>query len=310
MPDSTIPQKMTVKAREADRLIPEPPPGMPASELHPARRPRRRIPFLAWFIFIAGAIYFFLPLYGTFVFSLQKVRGTYSFAAYTSALTEPAFIESFIFSNIMAVCTIIFSLLLVVPTAYWVQLKVPKWRPVVEFISLLPFVIPAIVLVFGMIKIYSRPLQIAGVTLIPALTNSTLGTNVMLVAAYVVLSLPYMYRSVDNGLRAMDVRTLTEAAQSLGAGWPTILFRIIFPNLRAALLSGALLTFAIVVGELTLATFLDRPAFGPYLALIGNRQVYESAALSIVTFGMTWLAMILINVITGTRGQGTVSGAH
>ena len=49
-------------------------------------------------------------------------------------------------------------------------------------------------------------------------------------AGYTVLSLPYMYRSVDNGLRAMDVRTLTEAAQSLGASWFTIIFRIIFPN--------------------------------------------------------------------------------
>jgi putative spermidine/putrescine transport system permease protein len=275
----------------------------------PPRR-RRRIPLFAWLIFIAGAIYFILPLYGTFIFSLQKVRDTYSFAAYASALTEPAFIRSFLFSNVMAVCTIIASLLLVVPTAYWVQLKVPKWRQVVEFISLLPFVIPAIVLVFGMIKIYSRPLEIAGITIVPALTNSTMGTNFLLIAAYTVLSLPYMYRSVDNGLRAMDVRTLTEAAQSLGAGWPTILFRIIFPNLRSALLSGALLTFAIVVGELTLASFLNRPAFGPYLAQIGNSQVYEPAALSIVTFALTWLAMILINIVTGTRGQSTVAGAH
>jgi putative spermidine/putrescine transport system permease protein len=117
-----------------------------------------------------------------------------------------------------------------------------------------------------------------------------------------------MYRSVDNGLRAMDVRTLTEAAQSLGAGWPTILARVIFPNLRAALLSGALLTFAIVVGELTLATFLNRPAFGPYLALIGNQQTYEPAALAIVTFGLTWLAMILINVFTGGAKNATVTG--
>ena len=39
------------------------------------------------------------------------------------------------------------------------------------------------------------------------------------------LALPYMYRAVDTGLRAIDVRTLTEAAESLGAGWPTILFR-------------------------------------------------------------------------------------
>ncbi len=281
----------------------------PAAPLQPGRTRRTFAPF-SWLWWTIGMLYLGLPLYGTFVFSLQKTRGTLSFAAYTSALSEPLFLRTFLFSNIMAFSTIIVSLMLVVPTAYWVQLRAPKWRPAVEFISLMPFVIPAIVLVFGLIKTYSRPLQLLGITIIPPLTNSTMTTNVLLVAAYTVLSLPYMYRSVDNGLRAMDVRTLTEAAQSLGAGWPTILFRVIFPNLRSALLSGSLLTFAIVVGELTLASFLNRPAFGPYLALIGNHQTYEPAALAIVTFGLTWLAMILINVATGGKKGATVTGVR
>jgi putative spermidine/putrescine transport system permease protein len=270
----------------------------------------KRVPWFAWIWWIAGMLYLVVPLYGTFIFSLQMERGTWSFAAYRSALTEPKFIESFLFSNVMAVGTIFLSLLLVVPTAYWVLLKAPNWRPVVEFISLLPFVVPAIVLVFGLIKTYSHPTYVLGIQVFPAMTNSTITTNMLLIAGYTVLSLPYMYRSVDNGLRAMDVRTLTEAAQGLGAGWATILFRIIFPNLRVALLSGALLTFAIVVGELTLASFLNRPAFGPYLALIGNHQVYQPAALTIVTFGLTWLAMILINVVTGGSRQGVAGAAR
>ncbi len=271
---------------------------------------RRNFALFSWLFWTIGALYLILPLWGTFIFSLQKERGTLSFAAYTSALSEPMFLRTFLFSNIMAFSTIFVSLLLVVPTAYWVQLRAPKWRPVVEFISLMPFVIPAIVLVFGLIKMYSRSLSVFGVDIIPPLTNSTMATNLLLVMAYTVLSLPYMYRSVDNGLRAMDVRTLTEAAQSLGAGWPTILGRIIFPNLRTALLSGALLTFAIVVGELTLASFLNRPAFGPYLALIGNHQTYEPAALAMVTFGLTWLAMVLINVVTGGNRGATVTGVR
>ena len=143
----------------------------------------------------------------------------------------------------------------------------------------------------------------------PGLTNTTLGTNMLLLAGYVVLSLPYMYRAVDTGLRAMDVRTLTEAAQSLGAGWPRILWSVIFPNLRVALLSGALLTFAIVVGELTLANFLDRPAFGPYLWLLGQHRTYEPSALSIISFALTWAAMVLLQFFTrGTQGQ--VAGAR
>jgi putative spermidine/putrescine transport system permease protein len=209
----------------------------------------------------------------------------------------------------MAICTILASLLLIVPTAYWVHLRLPRWRPVVEFVSLLPFVIPAIVLVFGFIKLYSKPITLLGIPLFPSLTTSNLSTNVLLIAGYTVLSLPYMYRAVDNGLRAMDVGTLTEAAQSLGAGWWTILWRIILPNLRTALLSGALLTFAIVVGELTIATFLARPAFGPYLALLGNHRAYEPAALAIVSFLLTWVAMGLIDRVTRST-QDVVASSH
>jgi putative spermidine/putrescine transport system permease protein len=210
----------------------------------------------------------------------------------------------------MAVITIIVGILLIVPTAYWVQLRVPQFRPVMEFITLLPFVIPAIILVFGLIKTYSKPFEIFSIPIFPALTNNEFGTNVLLIAGYLVLSLPYMYRSVDNGLRAMDVRVLTEAAQSLGAGWFSIFFRVILPNLRTALLSGALITFSTVVGELTLASFLGRPAYGPYLAQLGNHQAYEPAALSIVSFGLTWVAMVIIQYITRDTGQTTVAGGR
>ena len=137
----------------------------------------------------------------------------------------------------------ILSIALIVPTAYWVRLRVPRLRPVVEFVTLLPFVIPPVVLVFGLIRAYSRPPL--------PLTYTDLGSTALLVFAYVVLSLPYMYRAVDAGLRAIDIRTLTEAAQSLGAGWLTIIVRIILPNLRVALLSGAFLSLAIVIGEFT-----------------------------------------------------------
>jgi putative spermidine/putrescine transport system permease protein len=259
--------------------------------------------------FGAGALYFLLPLYGTLDFSLRMQRGVLSLRAYEIALADPRFIRSFTFSSQMAVLTIIFSLLLIVPTAYWVHLRLPRLRPVVEFLTLLPFVIPAIVLVFGLIRTYARPVTLGSVTILPALTRTVIGTNFLLVAGYVVLSLPYTYRAVDNGLRAMDVRTLTEAAQSLGASWPTILFRVIFPNLRTALLSGALLTFAIVIGELTIANFLARPAFAPYLALLSNSRAYEPAALSIVSFALTWVAMGVIQFLTrGTQAQ--VAGAH
>jgi putative spermidine/putrescine transport system permease protein len=269
----------------------------------------RNVSWLSWIVIVLGALYFLTPLVGTFDFSLRALRDQLSFAAYERAFADDRFVQSFVYSNLLAVATIVVSVLLIVPTTYWVHLYLPQLRPLVEAISLLPFVIPAITLVFGFIKVYSRPLEVVGIPIVPPLLSTSLSTNIVLVAGYTVLAMPYMYRAVDNGLRAIDVRRLTEAAQSLGAGWGTILFRIILPNLRTALLSGALLTFAVVVGELTLATFLGIPAFGPYLQQLGQHQAYEPAALTIVSFALTWLAMVLISIVT--RGDtGSTAASH
>jgi hypothetical protein len=124
------------------------------------------------------------------------------------------------------------------------------------------------------------------------------------VDGYGGLGLPYMYRSVDAGLRAIDVRTLTEAAESQGAGAATILFHIILPNIRSAILSGAFLTFAIVIGEFTFASLLDRPAFGPYLQLIGASRAYEPAALAVMAFALIWACLGLIQLVGGAPAPG------
>jgi putative spermidine/putrescine transport system permease protein len=119
-----------------------------------------------------------------------------------------------------------------------------------------------------------------------------------------------MYRSVDTGLRAIDVRTLTEAAQSLGAGWGTILFRVILPNIRVAILSGAFLSFAIVIGELILAQYLVKPAFAPYMAYQIQQKAYEPAAMAIISFALTWAAMGIIQWVGRGGGQAQVGGGH
>jgi len=266
-------------------------------------RPRRvgagRI--ASWIIFLAGVIYFILPLITTIAFSLRlQPFGQ----AYRNVINQdPQFASSLIYSGFIGIVTIVISVLLIVPTAYWVRLRLPRVRPYVEFVTLLPFVIPPVILVFALLRAFSGgPLP---------LTTSDEGLNVMVVGAYVILSFPYMYRAIDSGLRAIDIRTLTEAAQSMGAGWGRILWAVILPNLRVALISGAFLTLAIVIGEFTIASFLVRPAFGPYLSLLGHDRAFEPAAVSIISFGLTWMAMGIIALLgRGSRQSVQVAGAR
>jgi putative spermidine/putrescine transport system permease protein len=270
------------------------------------RRPRRegapiRKVVSAWIILVVAIAYFLLPLVGTLLYTF-KDRPWYN--AWADALSDPMLWTTLGYSFLIGVITIVLSILLLVPTAFWVRLRLPKIRPLVEFVTLLPFVIPPIVLVYGLVITFSRPPLL--------LTTTEQGSNFVLVCAYVVLSFPYMYRAIDAGLRTIDIRTLTEACQSLGAGWPTIMWRVILPNLRVAILSGAFLTLAIVMGEFTIANFLARQGmFAVWLQQISFDRPYEPSAIVLISFFMTWVAMGVIGFIgRGRRDNVELTGAH
>ncbi len=257
-----------------------------------------KVPLLSTLIAVAGALFFFVPLIATFKFSLQMRRGEYSFDAYRSVFESDTFLDVLAFSATASLTAILVGALLVVPTAYWVRLKLPEMRPVIEFLSLLPLIIPPVVLVFGYVRVYGTG------SFLP-LTMSEQGTNVLLVIGYVVLSVPYMYRAVDNGMGAIDIATLTEAAESLGASRMRTITTVIFPNVRSAILSGAFLTFSISLGEFVITSLLNRPGFGPYLVQAGQDFAYQPAALAIMAFAFTWGCMVLMEYFaTRKPGQG------
>jgi putative spermidine/putrescine transport system permease protein len=261
---------------------------------------------ISWVVLIGVGLYFFIPLLATFLHSIKPVINGVPdpTLAYRTILGLPSFYGGLIYSFVIGLLTIFFSLLIIVPTAYWVRLRAPRLRPIVEFVTLLPFVVPPIVYVFGLIRTYGGPPF--------PLLETNLGSDAVLVAAYVILSFPYMYRAVDTGLAAIDVRALTEASQSLGAGWARIILRVIFPNLRTAILAGAFLTLAIVVGEFTIAIYLARnQAFGPWISLLGRTQPYTPAVVTLISFALTWLAMRVIAYLgRSSRTRIQVAGAR
>ncbi len=274
--------------------------GPAASAVAPAGRGLQGKTLGSWIFLFLSLAYFFLPLIGTLLFSL---RAQPFLSAYTDMINDPQVWKTLGYSFVIGIITIIVSMGLLVPTAFWVRLRLPQLRPVVEFVTLLPFVVPPIILVFGLITRYSQPPL--------PLTGSNLGSDALLVCAYVVLSFPYMYRAVDTGLRSIDIRSLTEASQSLGAGWPTILWRVILPNLRVSILSGAFLTLAIVIGEFTIANFLARPMFATYLQLISGNLAYQPAAVALMSFAITWAAMGAISLVgRGGRAKIQIGGTR
>jgi putative spermidine/putrescine transport system permease protein len=222
--------------------------------MHASRK--RRLDAFRYVVFTVFGLFFLLPLLAMARFSLEGAKlGTWSGTAWKQIASYqgegvPPLASSIEITLELAVITCVVMLVLLVPTMVWVRLRVQWLARTMEFLSLLPLTIPAIVLVVGLGPIYNK---------IQHFSLSAL----MLFFIYVVLALPYAYRALAAGLGAIDVATLSEAARSLGASWFTVMVRVIAPNMRQAILNALLLTFSLVLGEFTIA----------FLLLYNNLQV-------------------------------------
>ena len=217
----------------------------PARPRRMQTRRRRRLNLFRYVVFVAFGLFFVLPIYAMVRFSLQGVKpGEYSLKAWRQIASSPDLVGAIEITLELAIITCVVVLLLLVPTMIWVRLRVQWISRTVEFLCLLPLTIPAIVLVVGLAPVYRTIRQHAGLSAL------------QLFWAYAILALPYAYRALAAGLDAIDVKTLSEAARSLGANWLTVMWRVIAPNMRQALLNATLLTGALVLGEFTIASLL------------------------------------------------------
>jgi putative spermidine/putrescine transport system permease protein len=252
---------------------------------------------LIWLVL--AALVFIVPIYSVVQFSLAGVQpGQSPFHWYLTVFDDPMFRSSFWLSIQISLETVAVSLVLMVPTVFWVHLRLPGLRPVMDLISILPFVVPPIVLVVGLLPFLEK---ITWLFVRPEVLS----------LIYVIFALPFLYRALDAGLRAIDLRTLVEAAESLGAKLPRTLLRVILPNLRAAIIGGSLLTIAIAMGEYTVASLLEFSTFSVYTYTIGTSTAYEGVALSFISFIFVWGAMLSLYLLgRGGRNEAAVAITH
>jgi putative spermidine/putrescine transport system permease protein len=256
-----------------------------------ASRTRRRVPvaIARWAILIVAIGYFVLPLFAMLEFSTRGARGARTLDAWIAIGSDPNLVDSIIVSLELAVLTVLGMLLLLVPTMTWTYLRVPRMRRVVEFLCLLPLAIPAIVLVVGIAPVYR-------------VLNSFMGGSALtLVFVDIILVLPFAYRAIDGGLRSIDVKTLADAARSLGASWPRVIGQVIVPNIRGGILSASVLAVALVLGEFTISSLLNFRTLQVVIDLLGKRNAYVSVAVSLAALIFAFLLIMLITYVARER---------
>ncbi|WP_169952916.1 ABC transporter permease [Microbispora sp. H11081] len=269
-------------------------------------RPRRPRVWRGVVLLLAG-VYFLVPLIASFVFTVKAPGQGFSLDAYGRIFSTEGFGGSLLLSLGLGLATIVVVLLLTLPAAVAVRLGAPRLRPVLEVVCTLPLVVPPITFVAGISTVLRwGPDYLASTPFyqtIIALQNP--GFPVVLVLAYVVLALPFAYRSLDAGLGAIDVRTLSEAARNLGASWPHVLLRVIIPNMRSAMASASFLTLALVLGEFTIARLLSFQTFPNWIYRISGSQAQVSVAVSVFSLLITWLLLLALSSAGARQRSGS-----
>ena len=242
--------------------------------------------------YVVFGLFFLLPLYSMLDFStLDVATGARTGKAWSALVQDEVLRASIITSIVLAVLTTVLMLALLVPTMIWVRLRVPQASRLIEFLCLLPLTIPPLVIVVGISNVYAWVSYFFG--------NSAY----TLTFVYVVLVLPYSYRAIDSALSSINVVTLAEAARSLGAGWSTVILRVILPNITAGVTNATFVTVALVLGEFTFTSLLNFPQTMPYvIAAIGKTDAPVSVAAALGSLIFATLLLLLFSLV-GRRNR-------
>lgn len=252
-----------------------------------------------WVILGGLGVLFAIPMLGLLEFSFRDGLGGEYTTEHWVALFSPENARTYrsLFtaignSFVLAAVTVAIVLALLLPTMVLVHLRFPRLRRVLEFICIIPITVPAIVLVVGLAPVYSIVVKVFG------------GSVWTLAFAYGITVLPFAYRSIRSSLDAIDVVTLSEAARSLGASWPIVLWAVLLPNLRRGILAASFISVAVVLGEFTIASLLNRVNLQTALLQVSQSNPYVAAIVAVLSLVFVFVLLLIISRVGIARRKG------
>ncbi len=236
---------------------------------------------------VAVGLYFLVPLLAMARFAFQSVPVVlltpeklfegWSISGLLEVFSNPEFQKAAITSLQLMVLSIAVTLVLLLPVAALVEIRAPRMRTLMAGITLLPWVVPPIALVVGVAATFRNTVP------------WFLASPYSLVPFYVLWALPFSYRALDAGLRAIGARTLYEAARVMGASTFTIIVRVIVPNMIGAIIAASVLTAALVLGEFAFAALLLKETLPTFMAEFQRSEPRAGMALALAVMLLTAL---------------------
>lgn len=249
--------------------------------------------FLVWLPIVALAIFILTPLLSSLTYSFFRSDGSFTTSGLTGLADSGKIVAPLTRSVIVSVLAAAVLIATVVPAVVAVHLWAPKMRSVLSILCTLPLVVPAIAIVAGLSAVL-RNLASHGRGSLGMELNTILQSQdlpLVLVGTYVVLCLPFTFRSIDAGLSTLPLRTLYESSSILGARMGTTLWQVVMPNIRGPIIFSAFFTFALSIAEYTVAATLSINTLPVFLNTLSSTNFRGSITLSVLLNLTTWLLL-------------------
>lgn len=195
-------------------------------------------------------IYLLLPLLATSLYALAKewqatlLPVSWTIEWFSGMLQDIRFLDALWTSLYLCGISIAISLVIMLPAVFIITVYLPRWETFMKGIVVLPYAVPGVVAAVGLIRAYSSgPIDIAG-------------TAYILIGAYFVVVLPYMYQGIRNSLLTVSAVELLNAAELLGASRTKAFISIVLPNIWPGVMISTLLSFSVLFGEFVLTNML------------------------------------------------------
>ena len=273
-----------------------------ARHLNSSPRMRR---LLAWLPLAALAIFILTPLLSSLTYSFFRADGSFTTSGLTGLADSGKIVAPLMRSLIVSVLAAVILVVTLVPAVVAVHLWAPRLRSVLSILCTLPLVVPAIAIVAGLSAVL-RSLASQGRGSLGMQLNAMLQSQdlpLVLVGTYVILCLPFTFRSIDAGLSTLPLRTLFESSSILGAGLGTTLRRVVIPNIRGPVMFSLFFTFALSIAEYTVAATLSINTLPVFLNTLSSTNFRGSITLSVLLNLTTWLLLAAATVSASRFGH-------
>ncbi|MFB9274038.1 ABC transporter permease [Cohnella cellulosilytica] len=195
-------------------------------------------------------IYLLLPLVGTFMYGFAKQWQTtvlpesWTLEWVREMFEDARFLEALWTSFYLCAVSVALSLAVMLPAVFVITVYLPRWETFMKGVVVLPYAVPGVVAAVGLIRTYSSgPIDITG-------------TAYILIGAYFIVILPYMYQGIRNSLLTVSAAELISAAEMLGASRMRAFATVVLPNIWPGVMISTLLGFSVLFGEFVLTNML------------------------------------------------------